>query len=47
MTTMIFLAIEENFRKGKEKVESRTGFGILSRFLPEVYIMLIMPYFSV
>ena len=47
MTTVIFLAIEENFRKGKEEVESRTGFGILSRFLPEVYIMLIMPYFLV
>lgn len=44
MTTVIFLAIEENFRKGKEEVESQTGFGFLSRFLPLVYIMLIMPY---
>ena len=31
MMTVIFLAIEENFRKGKEEVESQTGFGIFEQ----------------
>ena len=31
MTTVIFLAIEENFRKGKEEVESQTGFGFFEQ----------------
>ena len=50
MTTVIFLAIEENFRKGKEEVESQTGFGIFEQIftlsLHNAYYTVFSPFLT-